>query len=148
MLLSLLELSWTLENSYWPSQNHFSMHYTTGTWSKFCLMDQVKPFWKENSLSTASNQHENVGAIKEKDWKDSFLLTSNALLYNQNWRKYDKLVLVQSQYSREWKIFGKISDRMIIYIHFQLTTISRKQIRWCNYLRCWWNDLRKVDITR
>jgi len=89
-------------------------------------MDQVKPFWKENSLSTASNQHENVGAIKEKGWKDSFLLTSNALLYNQNWRKYDKLVLVQSQYSREWKVFGKIRNRMIIYIHFQLTNNFKK----------------------
>lgn len=44
--------------------------YATSTWSKFCVMDQVKLFWKENNLSTASNQHESVGAIKENDWKD------------------------------------------------------------------------------
>jgi len=82
MLLSLLELSWTLENSYWPSQSHFSMHDDiTSTWSKFCLMDQVKPFWKENRLSTTSNQHEIVGAIKEIDWKDSFELTNDKLWY-------------------------------------------------------------------
>jgi len=43
-------------------------------------MDQVKPFWKENNLSTTSNRHENVDAIKENEWKDSFMLTNDALI--------------------------------------------------------------------
>lgn len=62
-------------------------------------MDQVKPFWKENSLNTASNQHENVGAIKEKIpfcW-----LVMN--FYKSELKKIWQLNIVQSRNSREWK---------------------------------------------
>jgi len=77
-------------------------------------MDQVKPFWKENSLSTDSNQGENVGAIKDKDWKDSFLLVSNALFCSYNFKRYDDWMLFQV---RRMEIVWQAKwDKIIMYV--------------------------------